>query len=124
MGSDRIGHRSGSANPSPATWSSPALPAGIGFSHTPARYLNLGSVLRRAPAFQLIGLLELAGSAGLLIGLYWGPLGVAAAAGLVLLILGAVTTHLRRKDPVKVAAPAVLYAVASVAVLVLRLTTA
>jgi hypothetical protein len=49
---------------------------------------------------------------------------VAAAAGLVLLILGAVITHLRRGDPVKVAAPAVLYAVASVAALVLRLTTA
>jgi uncharacterized membrane protein YphA (DoxX/SURF4 family) len=75
-------------------------------------------------AFRLIGLLELAGSAGLLIGLYWAPLGVAAAAGLALLTLGAVITHLRRKDPVKVAAPAVLYAVASIAVLVLRLTTA
>lgn len=76
------------------------------------------------PAFRLIGLLELAGSAGLLVGLYWAPLGVAAALGLVLLILGAVIAHLRRKDPVKVAAPAVLFAVASMAVLVLRLTTA
>lgn len=76
------------------------------------------------PAFRLIGVLELAGSAGLLIGMYWAPLGVAAASGLVLLILGAVTTHLRRKDPIKVVAPAILYAVASVVVLALRLTTA
>jgi hypothetical protein len=76
------------------------------------------------PAFRLIGLAELAGAAGLLIGLYWAPLGVVAAVGLTLLVLGAVITHLRRKDPVKVLTPAVLYLVASVAVLALRLATA
>jgi uncharacterized membrane protein YphA (DoxX/SURF4 family) len=75
-------------------------------------------------AFRLIGLLELSGSAGLLIGLFWAPLGVAAAAGLALLVLGAVITHLRRRDPVNVLAPAVVFFLTSVVVLVLRLATA
>lgn len=75
------------------------------------------------PAFRVVGLLEVAGAAGLVIGLYWAPLGVAAAAGLALLIVGAVITHLRAKDPVKAAVPALLFGAASIAVLVLRLTT-
>ncbi len=76
------------------------------------------------PAFRLIGLLELAGSAGLLVGLYWAPLGIAAASGLVLLISGGLIAHLRLRDSFAVAAPAVVFFVASVAVLALRLTTA
>lgn len=74
-------------------------------------------------AFRLIGLLELSGSAGLVVGLFWAPLGLAAAAGLVLLVTGAVITHLRRRDSVAVAAPAVVFVAASVVALVLRLAT-
>ena len=74
-------------------------------------------------AFRVIGLLELAGSAGLLIGLLWEPLGIAAASGLVLLILGALVTHLRNKDSLRETAPAVVFSAASVSVLALRLVT-
>ena len=41
------------------------------------------------PRYRLIGVAELAAAAGILIGLWWHPLGVAAAAGMTLLLLGA-----------------------------------
>ncbi|MEV0587124.1 DoxX family protein [Nonomuraea sp. NPDC050310] len=46
----------------------------------------------------VIGALELAASAGLLIGIAVRWLGVAAAGGLVLLMIGAVVTHVRAGD--------------------------
>jgi uncharacterized membrane protein YphA (DoxX/SURF4 family) len=60
------------------------------------------------PRYQLIGAAELAAAAGVLIGLWWHPLGVAAAAGMVLLLLGAVITHRRAADNGKEAASALV----------------
>ena len=57
--------------------------------------------------WQQIGLLELAGAVGVLIGLTLRPLGIAAAAGLVLVSLGAIATHVRAGDKPAVALPAV-----------------
>ena len=57
--------------------------------------------------WQQIGLLEVAGAAGVLIGLRLHPLGIAAAAGLVLLSLGAIATHVRAGDKPAAAMPAV-----------------
>lgn len=72
------------------------------------------------PAYRGIGALEVAGAAGLLIGLAWAPLGIAAAAGLTLLMIGAVAFHLRAKDPAaRWSAPAILAVLALVA-LILR----
>lgn len=56
--------------------------------------------------WRLIGLLELAGVAGVLVGLVWPPIGVAAAIGLALLVLGAIVFHVRASDSVADAAPA------------------
>ena len=67
---------------------------------------------------------EVAAAAGLLIGLAWAPLGIAAAAGLVLLMIGAIVFHVRAKDPVEAMAPVVVLAVLSVVTLVLRITSA
>ena len=64
---------------------------------------------------------EIAGAAGLVIGLFWWPLGVAAAIGLILYFLGAITSHLRVRDPGW--PPAVGMLVVSVAALVLRFAT-
>ncbi|MET7695183.1 DoxX family protein [Streptomyces sp. NPDC005483] len=75
-------------------------------------------------AFRIIGLLEIAGAAGVLIGLLWAPLGVAAAAGLFLVSIGGLASHLRVKDRPKAAAPVVLFGVLAVSVLLLRLATA
>lgn len=74
--------------------------------------------------YQVIGLLEVAGAAGLVIGLWWAPLGIAAAAGLTLLMIGAVVVHVRAKEKFAMAAPALVLAILSAVALVLRITTA
>jgi hypothetical protein len=58
--------------------------------------------------WRLIGLLELAGVAGVLVGLVWPPIGIAAAIGLALLVLGAIVFHVRASDSVADTAPAVI----------------
>jgi uncharacterized membrane protein YphA (DoxX/SURF4 family) len=60
------------------------------------------------PRYQLIGLAELAAAAGVLAGLRWHPLGLAAATGMILLLLAAVATHLRAADSRQEMAPALL----------------
>ena len=60
------------------------------------------------PRYRLIGIAELAATAGILIGLRRHSLGVAAAAGMVLLLLGALITHRRAADSPRETAPALL----------------
>src|SRR5579864_3288784 len=62
----------------------------------------------RWPRYRLIGAAELAAAAGVLAGLWWHPLGVAAAAGMVLLLLGALITHRWAADGGKEIVPALL----------------
>ena len=69
--------------------------------------------------WQQIGLLEIAGAAGVLIGLTLRPLGSAAAAGLVLLSVGAIATHLRAGDKPAAAVPAIAALVLAAATFVL-----
>jgi uncharacterized membrane protein YphA (DoxX/SURF4 family) len=80
---------------------------------------TVGVPIRQLPV--LAGL-EIAGAAGILIGLWLEPLGIAAAIGLVAYFLGAMIGHLRVGDTKGVAMP-VLPLVLSIAVLVLRLMT-
>ena len=48
------------------------------------------------PTFwRVTGLLEWAGAVGLVVGIWWWPLGVAAACGLALLMLGAIGSRVR-----------------------------
>jgi hypothetical protein len=58
--------------------------------------------------WRVIGLLELAGVIGVLVGLAWPPIGVAAATGLALLLVGALAFHVRGSDGVANMAPAVI----------------
>ena len=58
--------------------------------------------------YRLIGVAELAAAAGVLAGLWWHPLGVAAASGMILLLIGALITHRRALDSAKEMAPALL----------------
>ena len=51
------------------------------------------------PRYRLIGLLEMAAAAGLLVGLGWRPLGLAAGIGTGLLMVGALVFHRRAGDP-------------------------
>jgi len=58
--------------------------------------------------WRLIGVCELAGVAGVLVGLWWAPIGIAAAIGLALLTVGAIAYHVRKSDTVAELAPAVI----------------
>ncbi len=62
--------------------------------------------------------LKAAGAVGLVAGLWFTPLGIAAAAGVTLYFIGAVVSHLRVKD--YELAPAAVLAVAAAAALILR----
>ncbi|MFF1464292.1 DoxX family protein [Streptomyces sp. NPDC058330] len=69
-----------------------------------------------------LGIAQAAGAGGLVVGLWWGPLGIAAAVGLALYFIGAVTTHLRVGD-YKGAPPAAVLTAVAVALVVLRSAT-
>jgi uncharacterized membrane protein YphA (DoxX/SURF4 family) len=75
------------------------------------------------PRYRLIGVAELAAAAGILIGLWWHPLGVAAAAGMAALLLGALITHRRAADSGKEMAPALLALAITIAYLAIALTS-
>jgi uncharacterized membrane protein YphA (DoxX/SURF4 family) len=75
-----------------------------------------------AARWQQIGILEIAGAAGVLIGLALRALGVAAAGGLVVLSLGAIATHMRAGDKPTAAVPAFVALALAAATLVLQAT--
>jgi hypothetical protein len=58
--------------------------------------------------YRLIGVAELAAAAGVLIGVFWRPAGLLAAAGMTLLLLGALITHRRARDSIREALPALV----------------
>lgn len=72
--------------------------------------------------FPWLAAAELAGAAGLVVGLGIEPLGVAAAVGVVLYFIGAVIAHVRVGDYAGISAPGPLLVVAAT-VLVLRLAS-
>ncbi|MFJ3704369.1 MULTISPECIES: DoxX family protein [Streptomyces] len=65
---------------------------------------------------------QIAGAAGAVAGLRWGPVGIAAAIGLTLYFAGAAVFHLRVGDR-KGALPAAVLTMAAVALIVLRAAT-
>jgi len=75
------------------------------------------------PRYRLIGAAELAAAAGILTGLWWHPLGVAAAAGMALLLLGAVITHRKAADSAGEMAPALVVLLLTLAYLAIALTS-
>jgi hypothetical protein len=58
--------------------------------------------------YRLIGVVELAAAAGVLAGLSWAPLGVVAASGMAVLLVGALVVHRRAQDGLQEAAPALV----------------
>jgi hypothetical protein len=70
--------------------------------------------------WRLIGVCELAGVAGVLVGLMWAPIGIAAAIGLALLSIGAIAFHLRASDGIKDTAAAVIGLALAIAAAVLH----
>ena len=72
--------------------------------------------------FPLLAACELAGALGLVLGIWWPLLGVAAGIGLVIYFVGASVSHLRVGD-VKGIGPAAFILVVAAAALALRLLT-
>lgn len=70
--------------------------------------------------YPVLAACEIAGAIGLIAGIWFVPLGVAAAVGVVLYFLGAVGAHVRKSD-FKGVPPAAALLVFSASVLVLRL---
>jgi hypothetical protein len=71
--------------------------------------------------YRLIGVAELAAAAGVLAGLWWHPIGVAAAAGMAALLIGALISHRRAGDGGKDTAPGLVTLAITVAYLVTAL---
>lgn len=88
--------------------------AGVGQSLQMREQLQVGTRL-----WWVIGALEVLGAVGLLVGLVVPVVGVAAALGLALLMVGAIAAHVRVKD-VGHAAPAALLLVVAISVATLR----
>jgi hypothetical protein len=91
-------------------------------SHQPevvAGYARVGVPEER---LDLLAVSLLAGAAGLLLGLLWAPLGVAAAVAAVLYFLVAIAAHVRSDDLDHIPTPIAMEALA-VAATVLRVAT-
>ena len=58
--------------------------------------------------YQLIGMAELAAAGGVLAGVWWHALGLAAASGMALLLIGALASHRRAGDTIKETTPALV----------------
>jgi len=58
------------------------------------------------PRYRALGFLELAAVVGIVLGLWWTWAGVAAVAGTVALLVGAVVSHVRARDPLPAMGPA------------------
>ena len=72
--------------------------------------------------FPLLAACEFAGAFGLLLGIWWPILGVAAAIGLILYFVGATVSHLRVRDVKGIGPPAFMLVVAAAALATRMLT--
>ncbi|MER5582307.1 DoxX family protein [Streptomyces asoensis] len=72
------------------------LPKALLKGAIPAQLQSPGGL--SAPLVRFIGLAELAAAAGLLTGLFWHPIGVAAALGFAVVLVGAVGFHAKSGD--------------------------
>ena len=89
----------------------------------PAVMASMSSVGVPAPRVPLLAGVEVLGAAGLLVGLAWAPLGIAAAAGVVLYFVLAVGAHARVRD-LRHAPPAAVIGLLALLALVLRSNSA
>lgn len=72
---------------------------------------------------RTLGLLQLAGSIGLIVGLFWPPIGIAAATGLFIYYVGAMAVHAKAGHSRQQMFVPFPLAVFSFAALVLRIVT-
>lgn len=97
--------------------------SGVGkITRAPAVVTSMARAAVPEQVFLPLALCEFAGAAGLVIGIWWPPLSVAASIGVILYFLLAIGQHTREGDA-NGAAPAGLLLAIAVASLVLRLAS-
>lgn len=70
----------------------------------------------------LLAILELLGALGLLVGIWWPQVGIAAALGLTAYFLGAVLAHIRSTSGVGHAIPAMVIMILAIATTILEVS--
>jgi hypothetical protein len=91
-------------------------------SHRPEVVQSYARVGVPEEKLDYLAVVLLAGAAGLIVGLFLAPIGIAAAIGVVCYFVLALAAHIRADDIANLPTPAVIEVVA-VAALVLRLAT-
>jgi hypothetical protein len=71
------------------------MSGGLKLVKTPRIVEGIGGLGVPLSLFPVLAALEIAAAAGLIIGLWFAPLGIAAGVGVILYFTGAVITHLR-----------------------------
>jgi hypothetical protein len=72
--------------------------------------------------YPFLAACEIAGAAGLVVGLWYGPLGITAAVGVAAYFVGAIVTHLRKGD-IKGAFSPLVILITTVAAMVLGIAS-
>lgn len=90
------------------------ISAGAKFTRPPRMVEQMSTLELPFTLLPFLGVAQIAGAAGLVIGVWWGPLGVAAATCLTLYFIGAVAAHVRVGDIAGTAPAATLAVVAAV----------
>jgi hypothetical protein len=99
-----------------------AYSAGRKLSHRPEVVQTYARVGVPENKLDYLALILLAGAAGLTLGLFWAPIGIAAAIGVICYFILAVASHIRAKDTENLPTP-LLLALIGAAALILRLAT-
>jgi hypothetical protein len=99
------------------------LPSFAKLSGQPAMQASADHFGIEWPRYRLIGVAELAAAVGLLAGLAWPALGVAAAIGMAVLVTGAIAMHLRAGDTLQQMAPALVILIVTIAYLAVAINT-
>jgi hypothetical protein len=92
-------------------------------SHRPEIVQSYARVGVPEDRLNFLAVILLMGAAGLLAGLLWAPIGIAAATGVIAYFVLAVAAHIRADDVENLPTPAIIELLA-VAALALRLVTA
>jgi uncharacterized membrane protein YphA (DoxX/SURF4 family) len=95
------------------------MSGGLKLAKNPQIVEGIGGLGVPLSLFPVLAALEIAAAAGLIIGLWFAPLGIAAGVGVVVYFIGAVITHLRAHNR-EFASPLVL-GMAGAATVALRL---
>jgi len=95
--------------------------AGAKLAKSPAVMGTTASVGFPEDRVWLLAAAEIAGAIGLVVGLFWWPIGVAAASGVILYFIGAIVAHVHAND--KNFGAALIVLLVAVAALAMRVLT-